>query len=109
MDVIKFNSLYWVYKFKKELENNYKKMFYPKIKEYNSLWEIYVENYFKLKEIGLIIPEETEYPLYIDYFIMDTGYKNHTQYYKDKYNEFCKEMEHTILIIDNYLKEKEVI
>ena len=108
MDIIKFDSLNWLRSFKRTLEHNYKKMFYPGNEKYRELWQLYVDSYYKAKEIGLVIPSEMDYPLYEDYFLTNSGYNNHTQYFKDNSKIFFDMMRETIFQIDNFIKEKEV-
>lgn len=105
MDVIIFNNLLWLQKFRNNLQKKYKKMFYPNGKEFNELWEMYVDNYFKAKEIGLIILEESEYPIFIDNFL-DNNSNDFTKSHKKKYKEFCEKMINTIKTIDVFLTER---
>ncbi len=105
MSVIMFDSLSWLRVFRNKLKKNYKKMFDMDNPEFNNLWQMYVDNYFKAKEIGLDIPMEDDYPLNINYYISDTDYNNYTDYHKDKFVEFCKLMEEAIEIIDAYLAD----
>lgn len=108
MDIIIFNSLSWVSAFKEKLQKNYKKMFYPLNDEYKELWQIYVDNTYRAREIGLILPDETDYPLYIDYYISDTEEKKYSQFFREKQNEFYHMMQDTILTIDDFLNKREV-
>lgn len=105
MDIIKFDNLFWLRKFNKELQQGYKKMFYPNDENFNILWELYVDTYFKAKEIGLLIPEETEYPIFVDYYLDDT-YDSYSEYHKKKYREFCEKMNNTINKINIFLEER---
>lgn len=102
MDVIKY---IWLYKFNNELKLNYKKMFYPNNKEYDYMWQKYVDIYIQCKKIGLNIPEETEFPVYLS-IIYNTQYNNYTTYYKSQYKKFCTKMKNTINTIDLFLKKE---
>lgn len=106
MDIIKFDNLFWLRKFNKELQRGYKKMFYPNGKDFTDMWQMYVDNYYQIKEIGINIPNEMEYPSYFDCISEDIVYEDFTQYYKEQYNKFCKKIEDTISIINDYLSER---
>lgn len=98
------------YKIKKEfriIKDNYKKMFHSGTKEFGFLWETYADLFYDMKQIGLDIPDEMDYPFNLDFFITDTGYNNYTQYCKDKLIEFNKMMEEMIVTVEKILEERD--
>ena len=105
MEVIKFSSSPWLLKFRMELQKHYKKMFHPGDKMFDYMWQLYVDNYYKAKEMGLDIPEEMEYPVFFDYFLNDVESDNYTEFHKEQYKKFCTMMEETIRTIDLFLEE----
>ena len=108
MDIIKFDSLLWLKVFNQKLKKDYKKMFFPNGDSFNQLWQMYVDNYCKIRDLNINIPDEIEFPVCFDYYLDNNNYNNYAQFHREKYIEFCSKMRQVINLIDDYIKEKEM-
>ena len=99
----------WLRDVKRYLQKNYKKMYDHNNKEYNRLWQMYVDIEEEIDERNLPplnLPNELEYPCVFDHMLKKMQV-NYTEWHKREFKIFCEMMEETIVKIDDYIKNYE--
>ena len=82
------------------IDKNPGKLFDDNSDIYNDFWQAYVD----LE--GIDLPNEMELPFSQEYFLIEKKYNdNYSDWYKQKYGEFCREIKKIREVLKKYINE----